>query len=232
MSVEQEILVTGIKVADLLAPYAKGGKNGLLGGAGVGKTVLMELVNNVAKDNCIEFSSNMQKIVPKDDTFKLVYLTRFMGYKARMTHIVREVDRPGYKVNRKEVAEGVIIINGCCWSYWIYRDLKRSQSPEDYPVGDLGKKERAESSYQVKVPILKQFHKFDIGKGGANIRRCRDETDTKIYLPDSGTNNDMITITGKEENVNKAVTQIQQIQSEMANITTKEMRIPATIHNT
>jgi len=50
MSVEQEILETGIKVVDLLAPYARGGKIGLFGGAGVGKTVLiMELINNVAK---------------------------------------------------------------------------------------------------------------------------------------------------------------------------------------
>ncbi|XP_042856419.1 ATP synthase subunit beta, mitochondrial-like [Penaeus japonicus] len=50
MSVEQEILVTGIKVVDMLAPYSKGGKIGLFGGAGVGKTVLiMELINNVAK---------------------------------------------------------------------------------------------------------------------------------------------------------------------------------------
>ncbi len=49
-STEQEILVTGIKVVDLLAPYAKGGKIGLFGGAGVGKTVLiMELINNIAK---------------------------------------------------------------------------------------------------------------------------------------------------------------------------------------
>lgn len=48
-STESEILVTGIKVVDLLAPYAKGGKIGLFGGAGVGKTVLiMELINNVA----------------------------------------------------------------------------------------------------------------------------------------------------------------------------------------
>jgi F-type H+-transporting ATPase subunit beta len=47
---EAEILVTGIKVVDLLAPYAKGGKVGLFGGAGVGKTVLIqELINNVAK---------------------------------------------------------------------------------------------------------------------------------------------------------------------------------------
>src|SRR6202045_4330880 len=47
---EAQILVTGIKVGDLLAPYAKGGKVGLFGGAGVGKTVLiMELINNIAK---------------------------------------------------------------------------------------------------------------------------------------------------------------------------------------
>ncbi|HIJ85829.1 MAG: ATP synthase F1 subcomplex beta subunit [Magnetococcales bacterium] len=49
-STEAEILETGIKVVDLLAPYAKGGKIGLFGGAGVGKTVLiMELINNVAQ---------------------------------------------------------------------------------------------------------------------------------------------------------------------------------------
>jgi F-type H+-transporting ATPase subunit beta len=49
-STETEILVTGIKVVDLLAPYARGGKIGLFGGAGVGKTVLiMELINNIAK---------------------------------------------------------------------------------------------------------------------------------------------------------------------------------------
>ena len=47
---ETEQLVTGIKVIDLLAPYAKGGKIGLFGGAGVGKTVtIMELINNIAK---------------------------------------------------------------------------------------------------------------------------------------------------------------------------------------
>ncbi|MEO1249338.1 MAG: F0F1 ATP synthase subunit beta, partial [Pseudomonadota bacterium] len=49
-STEAEVLVTGIKVIDMLAPYARGGKIGLFGGAGVGKTVLIqELINNVAK---------------------------------------------------------------------------------------------------------------------------------------------------------------------------------------
>ncbi|NQV44323.1 MAG: F0F1 ATP synthase subunit beta, partial [Rhodospirillales bacterium] len=49
-STETEILTTGIKVVDLICPYAKGGKIGLFGGAGVGKTVIiMELINNIAK---------------------------------------------------------------------------------------------------------------------------------------------------------------------------------------
>ena len=53
MSVEHEILFTGIKVINLLAPCCKGRKIGLFGGAGVGKTVLiMELINNVAKAHC------------------------------------------------------------------------------------------------------------------------------------------------------------------------------------
>ncbi len=51
-STESEVLVTGIKVVDLIAPYAKGGKIGLFGGAGVGKTVtIQELINNIAKEH-------------------------------------------------------------------------------------------------------------------------------------------------------------------------------------
>ncbi|MDZ7693083.1 MAG: hypothetical protein U5K69_18505 [Balneolaceae bacterium] len=50
LATSTEMLETGIKVIDLLCPYAKGGKTGLFGGAGVGKTVLIqELINNVAK---------------------------------------------------------------------------------------------------------------------------------------------------------------------------------------
>ena len=50
LSVSTEVLFTGIKVIDLIEPYAKGGKIGLFGGAGVGKTVLIqELINNIAK---------------------------------------------------------------------------------------------------------------------------------------------------------------------------------------
>ena len=93
-------------------------------------------------------------------------------------------------------------------------------------------KDLLECGHQTKVPIFKQFHKFVIGKGGANIRRIREETDTRIDLPDSGSESDMITITGKKENVAKAVEAIMKIQSEMANIVTKEILIPAKVHNT
>jgi F-type H+-transporting ATPase subunit beta len=69
-STTAEVLETGIKVVDLLAPYARGGKIGLLGGAGVGKTVLIqELINNVAKAHggfsifCGRFSQQALKII-------------------------------------------------------------------------------------------------------------------------------------------------------------------------
>ena len=62
-------------------------------------------------------------------------------------------------------------------------------------------KDLMENNYQVKVPIFKQFHKFVIGKGGNTIKTIRKETDTKVDLPDSGSDSDMITITGKKENV-------------------------------
>jgi polyribonucleotide nucleotidyltransferase len=61
---------------------------------------------------------------------------------------------------------------------------------------------------QVKVPIFKQFHKFVIGKGGATIRKIRQETDTRIELPESGSESDMIAVTGKKENVEMAVKQV------------------------
>ena len=89
-----------------------------------------------------------------------------------------------------------------------------------------------ESTYQVKVPIFKQFHKFIIGKGGATIKKIRQETDTRVDLPESGSESDVITITGKKENVEKAVAKIQQIQSEMANVVSVDIIVPAKIHNT
>ncbi|XP_063232691.1 vigilin [Bacillus rossius redtenbacheri] len=92
-------------------------------------------------------------------------------------------------------------------------------------------KELSESSFMLEVPIYKQFHKFVIGKGGANIRKIRDETQTKIDLPAEGEKSDVITITGKKENVEEAKERILKIQNELANIVTEEIVIPPKFYN-
>ncbi|XP_046605985.1 vigilin [Neodiprion virginianus] len=92
-------------------------------------------------------------------------------------------------------------------------------------------KELNENSFVMEVPIFKQFHKFVIGKGGANIRKIREETQTKIDLPAEGEKSDVITITGKKENVEEAKEKIQKIQNELANIVTEEIVIPPKFYN-
>merc|ERR1712018_851828 len=92
-------------------------------------------------------------------------------------------------------------------------------------------KDLLENNYQVKVPIFKQFHKFIIGKGGATIKEIRKTTDTKVDLPESGSDSDVITITGKKENVEKAQSKITSIQAEMANVVSVDVNIPSKIHN-
>jgi len=91
-------------------------------------------------------------------------------------------------------------------------------------------KELLESSYSVKVPIYKEFHKNVIGKGGANIRKIREETSTRIDLPPEGTDSDMIVIIGRKEDVEKARDRILKIQSELVSIISEELQIPAKFH--
>uniref|UniRef100_A0A1Q3FI46 Putative vigilin n=1 Tax=Culex tarsalis TaxID=7177 RepID=A0A1Q3FI46_CULTA len=92
-------------------------------------------------------------------------------------------------------------------------------------------KELQKNSFVMEVPIFKQFHKYIIGKGGANIKKIRDETQTKIDLPAEGDKNDVIVITGKKENVKEARDRIQKIQEELANIITEEIQIPPKYYN-
>ncbi|XP_057372624.1 vigilin-like [Daphnia carinata] len=91
-------------------------------------------------------------------------------------------------------------------------------------------KELLESSYSVKVPIYKEFHKNVIGKGGANIRKIREETSTRIDLPPEGSDSDMIVITGRKEDVEKARDRILKIQSELVSIIAEDVEIPAKYH--
>jgi len=91
--------------------------------------------------------------------------------------------------------------------------------------------EMVENSFSVSVPIFKQFHKNIIGKGGANIKKIREETNTKIDLPAENSNSEMIVITGKKPNCEAARIRILAIQKELANITEMEVSIPSKLHN-
>ncbi|XP_055686275.1 vigilin [Lutzomyia longipalpis] len=92
-------------------------------------------------------------------------------------------------------------------------------------------KDLQESSFIMELPIFKQFHKFIIGKGGANIKKIRDETHTKIDLPAEGDENEVIMITGKKENVLEARDRIKKIQDELSDIVTEEIVIPPEYYN-
>ncbi|KAJ8274644.1 hypothetical protein COCON_G00092690 [Conger conger] len=91
--------------------------------------------------------------------------------------------------------------------------------------------EMVENSFSVSVPIFKQFHKNIIGKGGVNIKKIREETNTKIDLPAENSNSEMIIITGKKANCEAAKNRILAIQKELANITEVDVSIPSKLHN-
>ncbi|KAM6959618.1 vigilin [Tautogolabrus adspersus] len=88
-----------------------------------------------------------------------------------------------------------------------------------------------ENSFSLSVPIFKQFHKNIIGKGGTNIKKIREETNTKIDLPTENSNSEMIVITGKKSNCEAAKDRILAIQRELANIKEAEVTIPSKLHN-
>ncbi|CAB1412443.1 unnamed protein product [Pleuronectes platessa] len=91
--------------------------------------------------------------------------------------------------------------------------------------------EMVENGFSVSVPIFKQFHRNIIGKGGSNIKKIREETNTRIDLPAENSNSEMIVITGKKADCEAARIRILAIQKELANISEIEVSIPSKLHN-
>uniref|UniRef100_A0A672SF70 Vigilin n=1 Tax=Sinocyclocheilus grahami TaxID=75366 RepID=A0A672SF70_SINGR len=92
--------------------------------------------------------------------------------------------------------------------------------------------EMVENSFSVSVPIFKQFHKNIIGKGGANIKKIREETNTKIDLPAENSNSEMIVITGKKANCEAAKNRVLAIQKELVKfLFLIFVSIPSKLHN-
>ncbi|KAJ8254798.1 hypothetical protein GJAV_G00197460 [Gymnothorax javanicus] len=88
-----------------------------------------------------------------------------------------------------------------------------------------------ENNFSISVPIFKQFHKYIVGKGGVNIKKIREETNTKIDLPMENSDSEVIMITGKKGNCEVARDRILAIQRDQANIKEVEVTIPAKLHN-
>uniref|UniRef100_A0A183IEE5 Vigilin n=1 Tax=Soboliphyme baturini TaxID=241478 RepID=A0A183IEE5_9BILA len=92
-------------------------------------------------------------------------------------------------------------------------------------------KELIESNYQISIPIYKDFFKHIIGKGGANIKKIREETNTRIDIPAESSESDVIIITGKKANAEKAERLLQKMQNELSSIVTVEIQIPHKMHS-
>ncbi len=108
LSTETEVLFTGIKVIDLIEPYAKGGKIGLFGGAGVGKTVLiMELINNIAKSyaGMSVFAGVGERTREGNDLLREMIESNVIKYGEDFKHGMEKGDWDLSKVNVKELAE-------------------------------------------------------------------------------------------------------------------------------
>jgi F-type H+-transporting ATPase subunit beta len=108
LSTENEILFTGIKVIDLLEPYAKGGKIGLFGGAGVGKTVLiMELINNIAKAyaGTSVFAGVGERTREGNDLLREMIESNVIKYGEEFKHGMEKGDWDLTKVDKNELAK-------------------------------------------------------------------------------------------------------------------------------
>jgi len=108
LSTENEVLFTGIKVIDLIEPYMKGGKVGLFGGAGVGKTVLiMELINNIAKayEGISVFAGVGERTREGNDLLREMLESRVIRYGEEFLHSMEEGGWDLTKVDKKALAD-------------------------------------------------------------------------------------------------------------------------------
>jgi transcription antitermination factor NusA-like protein len=87
------------------------------------------------------------------------------------------------------------------------------------------------ANYQEEVRVFKQFHGNIIGKGGNTLRKIREDTETRIDLPTESSSSDVIVITGRKENVQKARARILEIEKEMALVVDSMLSIPHQLHN-
>nr|XP_009505438.1 PREDICTED: vigilin isoform X2 [Phalacrocorax carbo] len=174
-----------------------------------------------AKKELLELASRMVSSMCKDLIIEQKFHRTIIGQKGERIREIRE-KFPEVIINFPDPAHKSDIVQLRGPKNEVEKCTKYMQKM----VADL-----VENSFSISVPIFKQFHKNIIGKGGANIKKIREESNTKIDLPAENSNSETIVITGKRANCEAARHRILAIQKELANITEVEVSIPSKLHN-
>ncbi|XP_069344150.1 vigilin isoform X2 [Eulemur rufifrons] len=174
-----------------------------------------------AKRELLELASRMENERTKDLIIEQRFHRTIIGQKGERIREIRD-KFPEVIINFPDPAQKSDIVQLRGPKNEVEKCTKYMQKM----VADL-----VENSYSISVPIFKQFHKNIIGKGGANIKKIREESNTKIDLPAENSNSETIVITGKRANCEAARSRILSIQKDLANIAEVEVSIPAKLHN-
>ncbi|XP_044769716.1 vigilin isoform X2 [Neomonachus schauinslandi] len=174
-----------------------------------------------AKRELLELASRMENERTKDLIIEQRFHRTIIGQKGERIREIRD-KFPEVIINFPDPAQKSDIVQLRGPKNEVEKCTKYMQKM----VADL-----VENSYSISVPIFKQFHKNIIGKGGANIKKIREESNTKIDLPAENSNSETIVITGKRANCEAARSRILSIQKDLANIAELEVSIPAKLHN-
>lgn len=174
-----------------------------------------------AKRELLELASRMENERTKDLIIEQRFHRTIIGQKGERIREIRD-KFPEVIINFPDPAQKSDIVQLRGPKNEVEKCTKYMQKM----VADL-----VENSYSISVPIFKQFHKNIIGKGGANIKKIREESNTKIDLPAENSNSETIIITGKRANCEAARSRILSIQKDLANIAEVEVSIPARLHN-
>jgi len=174
-----------------------------------------------AKEEIMEIAKRMENEKSRDIIIENRFHRSLIGTKGEAVRDIRE-KYPGVNIHFPEPTRksDVVTLRG-----------PKEEVDKCYKHLQNVVKELAENNFQVQVPVFKDFHKHIIGKGGANIKKIREETDTKIDLPAEGSETDVITITGKKAAAEKAKAMIHKLQEELASVVTIEVTIPHKIHS-
>ncbi|XP_047399971.1 vigilin isoform X1 [Sciurus carolinensis] len=173
-----------------------------------------------AKRELLELASRMENERTKDLIIEQRFHRTIIGQKGERIREIRD-KFPEVIINFPDPAQKSDIVQLRGPKNEVEKCTKYMQKM----VADL-----VENSYSISVPIFKQFHKNIIGKGGANIKKIREESNTKIDLPAENSDSETIVITGKRANCEAARSRILSIQKDLANLAEVEVCIPARLH--